>query len=169
MNKMMTDEKSEGKKGGLWRRIKGWAYNIYRKIVYQEASPRSIAWGASVGVFLGLFPTFGLAIPVAVGLAFLFRFNKASAILGSAIMNPFTTPIFWALSAFIGGLLSGISYDEMVMKWHNRELFEMGKEFTLIYLLGNLVVSLVISVIIWVLIYFGARRIKRLKGGKYRK
>jgi len=58
-----------------------------------------------VGAFLGVFPTFGLGILIALALAIAFKFNKAAAILGSLIMNPLTTPFFWTASSVLGALL----------------------------------------------------------------
>ena len=37
-------------------------------------------------------------------LAWIFRFNKAGALAGSAVMNPLTSPFFWALSAMVGSI-----------------------------------------------------------------
>jgi len=70
-----------------------------------DDSPQKIAWGLAAGVFLGVFPTFGLGTVVALALAIVFKFNKAAAILGSLIMNPLTTPIFWTASSALGALL----------------------------------------------------------------
>src|SRR4030066_1909704 len=61
-----------------------------------------VALGFALGVFLGVFPTFGLGIPLALFLASMFRWNRVSALLGSLVMNPLTTPFFWTLSGTLG-------------------------------------------------------------------
>jgi hypothetical protein len=147
----------------MFGKIKRWFKKIYRSLVTQDATPQEIAWGASVGVFLGVFPTFGLGIPVSIGLAYLFGFNRASAIVGSTIMNPITTPFFWAVSALLGKFLTGVDISGMVDKWRSREIFSLGRETVVAYLLGNLVLSVGISVIIWIIIYFGANKYRELK------
>ena len=72
--------------------------------------PERIAMGVAVGVFLGVFPTFYIGIPLAAIGARLFKFNMASAIAGSAISSPLTSPFIIVASAALGGALTGADW-----------------------------------------------------------
>lgn len=142
-----------------------WIRYAYVRLVRINDSPQKIAWGLAVGVFLGVFPTFGLGTVVALALAIAFKFNKVAAILGSLIMNPLTTPFFWTASSVLGALL--VNRD-----WHHTlKMFQAfsahlslanlatkgGRVFILkglgtgiyVYLLGNMLISLVLAVVFY--------------------
>jgi uncharacterized protein (DUF2062 family) len=137
----------------------------YIRLVRINDSPQKIAWGLAVGVFLGVFPTFGLATVVALALAIALKFNKAAAILGSLIMNPLTTPLFWTASSVLGAFLVNRDWHrtrEMVQAFSaHLSLADLatreGWVFLLkglgtgayAYLLGNLLISLVLAVIVY--------------------
>lgn len=84
-----------------------WLRYQYLRLLRINDDPQPIAMGMAVGVFLGVFPTFGLGAVLAYILAVIFRFNRAAAIIGSLIMNPLTTPLFWSGSAILGTMLVG--------------------------------------------------------------
>src|SRR4030066_2169369 len=79
------------------------------------------ALGFALGVFLGVFPTFGLGIPLALFLASIFRWNRVSAVLGSLVMNPLTTPFFWPLSGTLGAAIFGTDARNVLMNFQNGE------------------------------------------------
>jgi uncharacterized protein (DUF2062 family) len=87
-------------------RLSRWLRYGYIRLVRINDSPQKVATGLAVGVFLAIFPTFGLGILIALALAIFFRFNKAAAILGCLIMNPLTTPFFWTASSVVGAFLA---------------------------------------------------------------
>lgn len=78
----------------------------YTRVVRINDSPQKVAAGLAVGVLLGILPTFGLGIVIALPLAIAFKFNKAAAILGCLIMNPLTTPFFWTASSILGAFVA---------------------------------------------------------------
>jgi uncharacterized protein (DUF2062 family) len=77
----------------------------YLKILRLDDPPEKIAQGAALGAFIGLMPTLGVGILLCIICSFILRLNKMSAIIGSFVMNPLTTPIVWSLSMTIGGLI----------------------------------------------------------------
>ncbi len=112
-----------------------------------DDSPEKIAGGVALGIFLGVFPTFGLGLILAVALASWFRVNKAAALLGSLIMNPFTTPFFWTLSVTVGALVFQTDHGRILedlrhlgVQWAS--LFRQG---AVVYLAGNTIVSVVFA------------------------
>ncbi|HBO84503.1 MAG TPA: DUF2062 domain-containing protein [Deltaproteobacteria bacterium] len=125
-------------------RIKRWIKLHYYKIVRIDDPPDKIARGVAIGVFMGIFPTFGLGILFAIVAAYILKANKASAVLGSFIMNPLTTPIFWALSSTVGAAI--FWEDRTIMQNIQNHHFLNGLGWaSLVFLVGNLIVSTAFS------------------------
>ena len=75
------------------------------KISRAHGTTHEIAFGAAIGAFISIFPTFG-AGSLLVLLAYRFlSFNIVSAFSASLISNVFTSPLFMALSYKIGSLI----------------------------------------------------------------
>lgn len=128
---------------------------IYLRLVRVGGDPVHAGLGFALGVFLGVFPTFGLGIPVALLIASVLHWNRAAAVLGSLVMNPLTTPFFWSLSATIGGALFRADAKNVLKSGAKLSSFTEG---ALIYLAGNTIVALVAAVAA----YFVAVRAVRL-------
>ena len=79
--------------------------NFIRRILRTEDSPKKIALGLAIGVFWGIIPTFGFAILFSLPTAFLLKGNKLAAILGTFVVNPFTTPFIYAFEYKVGQLV----------------------------------------------------------------
>jgi len=147
-----------GSASALHSRISRWLRYSYIRLVRINDSPHKVAWGLAVGVFLGISPTFGLGIIIALALAILFKFNKAAAILGSFIMNPFTAPFFWTASSVLGAFLANRDWHRTLRMFQafsaNLSLIDLttreGWALLLkglgtglhVYLLGNILLSL---------------------------
>ena len=140
--------------------------DLFLDLVHSHHSAHQIALGAAVGVFLGIFPTFGLAPMLALGLAQLFGLNRLAALAGGVIMNPLTVPFFWALSGLVGVALMPGSTEkalarvaELPKSW---DLFialvrtgawkQNMVEIVAVYLVGNLVVSLTFAGLFYIVI-----------------
>ena len=132
------------------------------KILHTNDSPVKIAVGFTLGVFIGVFPTFFIGGILAVGLCALFKLNYTAALLGMAVTaNPVVSPLVWIVSAKIGGLIFSENIDSVIDMFKNGALFKSAWRTMLIYFIGNLVVSIIISGIA----FFSAKTIfeKRLK------
>jgi uncharacterized protein (DUF2062 family) len=133
------------------QRVRRWFRYLYLRLVRVSGDPVHVALGFSLGVFLGVFPTFGIGIPLALGLATLFRWNRAAALLGSLVMNPVTTPFFWSLSAAAGALLFGLDRETVLAFAAGKGRGEIFSEMALVYLAGNVVVALATSALAYAL------------------
>lgn len=133
----------------LSRRVRRALRYYYLRLVRIDDSPEKIAGGVALGIFLGVFPTFGLGLILAVALASWLHVNRAAALLGALIMNPFTTPFFWTLSATVGAI---------VFQAENSKILEAARHFeqswaavfrrgALVYLVGNTIVSIVFAAV----------------------
>lgn len=95
---------------GKWRR---WGYIRQAKLNFvrfarMRGEPDEIAKGLALGIFIGMTPTFGLQMLLAICLAFLLKENKLAAALGVWITNPVTAPFIYALEYESGRLLLGL-------------------------------------------------------------
>ncbi|PMQ02465.1 MAG: hypothetical protein CBR30_02150 [Dictyoglomus sp. NZ13-RE01] len=146
------------------RSLKRFLRYLYIRLIRINDSPEKIAMGFSVGVFIGIFPTFGFGGILALLLAKAFKLNYISAIIGTFIMNYFTSPIFWSLSYFVGSLLLEGKLDFTVFK--NGHI----KSFAVTYLIGNLIVSFLFSVLSYFVvkkIVISYRKRRKKKGGDF--
>lgn len=100
----MKKRPARRKKGRILR----WTRHHTLRLTRLKDTPESIAKGASWGVFIGIFPSFGFGMIVAPLVAGLLKWNKGAAFIGNFIMNPVTGPFFWGLSAVVGGMMFGM-------------------------------------------------------------
>ncbi len=129
----------------LLRLIIGWiekGKHRFLELLKLQASPHYIASGFAMGVFIGIFPTFGLGAVAIMALATVWRFNIPAAFLGTLAGNPLLAPIWVTLSCLIGRIDP--------MEFHAphetvRHVFGHFGQIGLRYLLGNLGVSLVFA------------------------
>ena len=89
-------------------KIKEWLYQNLFKI---NDTPQKIALGLGLGVFAGIFPGTG---PLAsLFLAFIFRANRASALIGSLLTNTWLSVLTLLLAIKLGALMFGIQWQEI--------------------------------------------------------
>lgn len=91
---------------------------LYLKLFRINDTPQRIAIGLGLGVFSGVLP--GTGPVAALGLAFIFKVNRASALLGSIITNTWLSIPAFLLSLKMGAVLTGLNYRIIQAHW---ELF----------------------------------------------
>jgi len=145
-----------------WRvRVRRWGRYIYLRLVRQNDRPDKVAKGLGLGVFLGIFPTFGVGTVLAVLIATWVRWNRASAALGTFIMNPFFNPFFLSLSVLLGNLL--VPPESRITV----EMFQKGRFWfgflTAVptYLLGNLLISTFFAMLAYWLALIAVQKYRR--------
>jgi uncharacterized protein len=153
------------RKGGVAR----WARYQYVKLLRINDTPEKIAGGLALGVAIGILPSFGLGIIVAVFVAALIRVNKVSALIGTLIMNPWTAPFFWGVSYLAGSLMLGndLSGAISVVRelkgqgdlWENL----LAKRLLLPYIAGNAVVTAASAAFSYVACIYTVRTYRRAK------
>jgi len=103
---------AEVKKNGVGRFFE-W---LYEKLVKIDDTPQKIALGFGLGVFAGNFPGTG---PLAsLFCAFLFRANRAAALLGSFITNTWLTILTFILSVKAGSAILGLKWQDVEQDWN---------------------------------------------------
>ena len=94
----------------MWRRwglIRQAKLNFLR-FARLRGTPDEVAKGMALGIFIGMTPTFGFQMAIAIFFAFLLRENKLAAALGVWITNPVTAPFIYALEYESGRILLGM-------------------------------------------------------------
>lgn len=142
---------------------------ISLRLVRVGGDPVHAALGFALGVFLGVFPTFGLGIPIALLLASALRWNPVAATLGSLVMNPLTTPFFWSISGTVGAAIFRADVKNVLMTVQNGERLRSLTVGAGIYLVGNTVVALLCAAVSYFLalravtLYRRKKRERRLR------
>ena len=81
----------------------------YERLLKIRGEPNQIALGFALGLFVGMSPTMGFQIVVAVSLAALLKWNKISTAIGVWITNPLTAPFIYGMNYLVGAKLYGIN------------------------------------------------------------
>jgi hypothetical protein len=100
-----------------------------------------VAKAMGLGVFLGIFPTFGVGTLLAMLIAGWVNWNRASAALGTFIMNPLLNPFFLSLSVLTGNLLVPTEFRIALGTFREAGLWSGFLHAVPTYLLGNFIVS----------------------------
>lgn len=89
---------------GGWRRSLTY---LRLRLARISDQPHRVARGIACGVFVGCTPFFGLHLPLAATLAWVFRGNVVAALIGTAVSNPITIPVLAVLSLDLGRAILG--------------------------------------------------------------
>lgn len=119
-----------------------WLKLFFIKLARARDSTPEIAFGAAIGTFISVFPTFGLGMPLVVLLNRFFKFNLISALALSMVSNPFTSPFFMITSYKIGAIILDNHIEFNLENWK-----ENLKNTGLTLLLGTTIVSGISSVL----------------------
>lgn len=81
---------------------------IYERFLKIRGRPRDIALGFALGIFIGMTPTMGIQMPIAVFFAAMLKWSKISAAFGVWITNPFTSPFIYGFTYIVGAKVLGL-------------------------------------------------------------
>lgn len=105
LNKASLRKKNRKKKRVSLRNVLRRAYDRFVRI---RGQPHEIALGFALGIFIGMSPTMGVQMPIAVFFAALLKWSKIAAAFGVWITNPFTSPFIYGLTYIVGAKLLGL-------------------------------------------------------------
>jgi uncharacterized protein len=91
--------------------LAGIVRQLYERFIMIRGEPRAVALGFALGIFIGMTPTVGVQMPIAIFIAALFKWSKLSAAIGVWISNPLTVPIIYGITYITGAKL--LSLDPM--------------------------------------------------------
>jgi uncharacterized protein (DUF2062 family) len=84
---------------------------LYERFIRIRGNPREVALGLALGVFVGMTPTMGVQMPIAIFFAACCKWSKLSAAIGVWISNPLTAPLIYGVTYITGAKL--MSMDPM--------------------------------------------------------
>ncbi|MCX7919309.1 MAG: DUF2062 domain-containing protein [bacterium] len=123
---------------------KRWIKLHYLKILRLKDTPEKIAGGFAIGVFIGLFPTPWIGLILAPFLATILKRNRVASILGTLVMNPFTSPFVYAVSYTLGVFLLGQGLQNPFLVMKQSSVIEwFGKDVIVPYLIGITIVTII--------------------------
>lgn len=137
----------------MWRRwsiIRQAKLNLVRFLRLQ-GTPDEIAKGLALGIFIGMTPTFGFQMVLAVFFALLLRENKLAAVLGVWITNPVTAPFIYALEYESGRILVGMERVHLHLNFDFRALLNLGWEVLFPMSVGSLIFGLLCAALSYAL------------------
>ena len=122
----------------------------FRSLLLSHSSPRRLAFGLALGVFVGASPLWGLHTILAVVLSFLLGLNKPAVLFGTLVSNPLFAPFLIFVSLETGcGLLYGrtaeLSVQEIKALIEDPSWQALMKEYLLPYCVGSVIVGLVLA------------------------
>ncbi|MBN1881818.1 MAG: DUF2062 domain-containing protein [Deltaproteobacteria bacterium] len=137
---------------------------LLKKAFLSDDSPRQIALGAAIGMFVACSPFIGLqawiALPIALGV----RANRLSTLGFTLLANPFTMPILYTAEGLLGGYILGISHPLPSGGFSNLSGFlALGTDILLAVLAGFVIIGAVSAVITYVVTLNIAVVMKRKK------
>jgi uncharacterized protein (DUF2062 family) len=114
---------------------------FFIKLARARDSTNEIAFGAGIGAFISVFPTFGFGMPLVIIINRFVKFNLISALALSVVSNPFTSPFFLITSYKIGAIILDIHITFNLENW-KENLGNTG----FVLLIGSTIVSVISGV-----------------------
>jgi uncharacterized protein (DUF2062 family) len=138
----------------LFRKIK----YVILKISRAHASAHEIAYGAAIGAFISVFPTFGASTLLVIFLYRFMKFNLLAAVSSSMISNFFTAPFFLFLGYKIGAMIRKPE-SEFNFKTSYKHLDEIGMSL----LIGVSILSVLVSILTYFIVKFSVQYFRSRK------
>ena len=130
---------------------------VYDRFIKIRGQPREIALGFALGVFIGMSPTMGIQMPLAVFLAAMLKWSKISAVFGVWITNPITSPFIYGLTYLVGAKLLGLKAIKTLpqdMTWSIvRELLKNAPVIFGALTIGGILIGLPLAVLSYFMSY----------------
>lgn len=123
---------------------------FYLRFVRLRGTPEEVARGMALGVFIGMTPTMGVQIPIALFLAVLLKENKIAAILGVWVSNPMTAIPIYTFNFKVGKYMLGTADLKMPNFASLREVLSLGHDLLLPLWLGSFLVGLFSAAVAYV-------------------
>ena len=144
----------------MFNQIKKWFRGIYYQLVGINDTPQRKALGLGIGVFLGIFP--GMGPIAALVAAFIFKVNRAAALLGSVLTNTWFSLVSVGLAVKIGSHLMGQDgqkikdvWDDLIEDFQWQKLTEDSvRDALLAILAGFVIVAFMVGVIAYLATLF---------------
>jgi uncharacterized protein (DUF2062 family) len=120
------------------------------RFVRLQGTPHEISKGIALGICIGMTPTFGIQMPLAILFAWMLRESKVAAVLGVWITNPLTAPFIYAVEYETGLIMLQQPHAELPQTFTFDTFSQLGWEVLFPLGLG----SLLWAVLSWGVAYY---------------
>ncbi|MFW5914902.1 MAG: DUF2062 domain-containing protein [Planctomycetota bacterium] len=141
---------------------------VWYRLVTLKSSPRKIALGFALGIFIAPTPTLGFQTILALLLSTLFKVNPVSAVLGMYVSNPLTIVPMYALCYRVGAWVLGVPPDNP-MDWFSGEwttITRAGLSWIAVESVGAVIVGGSAAVVGYFVTLWGVVRFRRARLNK---
>ncbi len=162
VDEVKVEEKGEGGKKKKRRSIK----ELLKRAIKSDDTPGKIALGMGIGVLMAFSPLAGTQTISALGLSFILRANKLSALAGTFFANPFTMPVFYFCEFKLGKAILGYSLDVPENIVNDIDgLMSLGSEVMLSLAVGFLLVGTVTAAVAYFVTLRSVFALRKMKSG----
>ena len=133
---------------------------IWHRVARLPGTTHAIAAGFASGASVSFTPFLGVHFLMGFAVAWLTRGNMVAAAIGTAIGNPWTFPLIFAMTAQLGAFLLGQDVTADVPLWNWHELYDAPLDYIAAFLpvVYPLIVGGVPSaIVVWLLCYFALK------------
>ncbi len=154
--------------------------NLWHRLIALESSPRAIALGTSVGIFVAFSPTVGLHMLLAAALATALRANPIPAAAMAWITNPITIApiftltykigiVFWTPRSHLGveeqlkRLLYQLTHRSETLSVTDslHEIMRLGSDFLMPLLIGGAMLGLALAALSYPIVLWAVVRARQ--------
>ncbi len=136
-----------------WRRAGAY---IWHRLARLPGTPHSIAAGFASGAAMSFTPFLGLHILMACGIVYLVRGNYLAAVIGTVVGNPWTFPLFFALTGTVGTAIIGGDAIAEIPVWDWNAIFMSPVDYFSRFLpvvFPLIVGGIPVAISVWFLVY----------------
>ncbi len=112
--------------------------------------PDEIAKGVALGIFIGMTPTFGFQMVLAIFFAYLLKENRFAALVGVWVTNPVTAPFIYAAEYECGRLLLGMERLALPNEYTLDSFANLGWDIIFPWCTGSLLFGIVFGFISYI-------------------
>lgn len=129
---------------GRIKRFSRWFYNRFIRL---HGSPKQIAWGTALGLFVAMSPSMGFQMAIAIPLAAFFKISKLASAAAVWLTNPATAPFIYWFNYKLGAKLLGYPAKAAFLSNPSWEAFWRGGTQVIFSLtLGGIISGIIIAV-----------------------
>lgn len=133
-----------------WPPVRQGKLNLIR-FIRLRGTPEEVAKGLALGIFIGMTPTFGFQMVIALFFAWLLKENKLAALLGVWVTNPITAPIIYATQYETGRIILGMDRLSFPTELTLETFMNVGLEIIIPLCLGSLIHAIILGFLTYAL------------------
>jgi len=122
------------------------------RLLRLRAQPDEIAKGFALGIFIGMTPTFGFQMLIAIFFALLLRENKIAAAIGVWISNPITAPFIYAAEYETGRFMLGMEHVHLHINFSPETITQFGYDLLVPMCVGSVVYGVLLSAVAYAVV-----------------